>query len=327
MSGILDNKQRVLDAFLTQAGRAQMASGRLQVKYASFSDAEVYYEADAVSGSSDVTSRVTFEACNLPQDNITFEADDSGLLKPFKNGSEYDVINGQLVSWTTRTVVGSVLTGSTVTNYVTGTYAFSSVSDGLLTSSIDNFKNLRVLSTHDSIFDDSHLFNLSTNEISWTITDNAPLDVSMHALTVDVDTLDSLFDDPRCAHFKNFMKLPPLNNVQVSKNAYDKRLSDKHASLVNSLKFGIRSDLSDYKSVGYCKTIDIIDPMPRSNNFVCQLFEQHDNKLLKLDVIDYGNVTTNDPKHSTEHVFFAGKIFTDSHGSHTFVHMFTLVFD
>lgn len=327
MSGILDSKQRVIDAFLTQAGRAQMAAGKLQVKYASFSDAEVYYEADVVSGSSDVTTRITFEASNLPQDNVTFEADDSGLLRPFKNSTEYDIINGQLVSWSWQPVTSSVLTGSILTNYVEGASTFASVSDGFLTSSIDNFKNLRILSTHDSIFDDARLFTLSTNEITWAITDKAPLDIMKNAYTIDINNIDSLFNDVRCAHFKNFQELPPLNHTDQSLTDYTRQQLAKNASRSLDIKDGLVSDLKRYKQMGYARTIDIIDPHPRKNNFVCQMFEQHDNKLVKLDVIDYGIVTTSDSLHSTQHIFFVGKIFIDSYNSHTFVHMFTLVFD
>ena len=85
--------------------------------------------------------------------------------------------------------------------------------------------------------------------------------------------------------------------------------------------------LNDFKKIGFGREINIVDPHPRKNNFVCQMFEQHDNKLTKLDVIDYGVTVTSDTNHPTEHMFFVGKIFTDSYGAHTFVHMFTLVFD
>lgn len=326
MSGILDNKQRVIDAFLTQAGRAQMAAGKLQVKYASLSDAEAYYEADVVSGSSDVTSRLMLEASNLPQDNITFEADDSGLLRPFKNSTEYDILGGRIVTWSWHAVTSSVLTGSISIDYVEGT-SFSSISDGILTSSIDNFKNLRILSTHDSIFDDDKFFSLSTNEVRWSINDNSPLDVNMQAFTLDVNNIDSLFTDPRCVHFKNFQTLPPLNHTRTTLLKHTEYVKKANRERVDAIREGIINDLKRFKGSGYGKTVDIIDPHPRKNNLVCQMFEQHDNKLTKLDVIDYGVITTSDNLHPTQHVFFVGKIFVDSYNSHTFVHMFTLVFD
>ena len=247
MSGMLNSKQRVLDAFITQAGRAQMATGEFRVKYASFSDAEVFYQADIVSGSTDATSRVSFEACNLPQDNVTFEADGSGLLKPFKNSTQYDVINGQMVSWSWQPVTSSILTGSVQTNYVNGP-DFINASDGLLTSSIDNFNRLHVLSTNDSIFEDDAFFTLSTNSVHWNLTSAGPINVSTAMTTIDVNVIDSLFNDPRCAHFKNFQKLPPLNSKRIP---YDQHTSNVKTGLndyTRNVRSGLLQDLKAYKN-------------------------------------------------------------------------------
>ena len=80
MSGILDSKSRVMDAILTSEGRRQMAEGTFEVSYVTFSDADVAYIPDQDAGHVDPTSRIYFEACNLPQDQITFEANDEGKL-------------------------------------------------------------------------------------------------------------------------------------------------------------------------------------------------------------------------------------------------------
>ena len=53
MSGILNNKSRVIDAILTYEGRRQMADGNFVVKYATFSDSSVYYEKDVNEGHAD----------------------------------------------------------------------------------------------------------------------------------------------------------------------------------------------------------------------------------------------------------------------------------
>lgn len=84
MSGILDNKSRMIDAILTSEGRRQMAEGTFDVSYVSFTDADVSYEYDPVGGHVDPTNRIYFEACNLPQDQVTFEANDEGKLKPLR---------------------------------------------------------------------------------------------------------------------------------------------------------------------------------------------------------------------------------------------------
>ena len=67
--------------------------------------------------------------------------------------------------------------------------------------------------------------------------------------------------------------------------------------------------------------------------------------MTKLDVIDFGlfTLTNNELKDiseedfrraqdrgqsvATKHVFFVGKLYVDSQGSHTFINVFTLIFE
>lgn len=85
MSGILDSKSRIIDAILTVEGRRQMAEGTFEVSFATFSDLGVPYIPDSTNGHVDPTGKIYFEACNLPQDQITFEANDEGKLVPFRS--------------------------------------------------------------------------------------------------------------------------------------------------------------------------------------------------------------------------------------------------
>lgn len=84
MSGILDSKSRIIDAILTVEGRRQMSEGTFEVSYVTFSDYGVSYIPDKSSGHDDPTVKIYLEACNLPQDQITFEANDEGKLVPFR---------------------------------------------------------------------------------------------------------------------------------------------------------------------------------------------------------------------------------------------------
>jgi hypothetical protein len=114
MSGILDSKSRIIDAILTAEGRRQMAGGTFEVSYVTFSDAGVSYIPDLIDGHQDPTGKIYFEACNLPQDQITFEANDEGKLIPFRSQdikvknsggnipseiSEGSIVNGRLVAY------------------------------------------------------------------------------------------------------------------------------------------------------------------------------------------------------------------------------------
>jgi hypothetical protein len=85
MSGILNNKSRIIDAMLTSEGRRQMAESTFEISYVTFTDLGVGYIPDAVNGHDDPTNKIYFEACNLPQDQITFEANDEGKLVAFRS--------------------------------------------------------------------------------------------------------------------------------------------------------------------------------------------------------------------------------------------------
>ena len=113
MAGILDSKSRVLDVILTAEGRRQMAEGTFVVSYVTFTDREVAYQADSVDGHVDPTGRIYFEASCMPQDQVTFEANDDGKLKPFRDQS-----------YTIPSVQGNV----------SGAYSQALLKDGILTA-------------------------------------------------------------------------------------------------------------------------------------------------------------------------------------------------
>ena len=83
--GILDSKSRIIDAILTSEGRRQMAENTFEISYVTFTDSGVAYIPDSANGHVDPTDKIYFEACNLPQDQITFEANDEGNLMPLRN--------------------------------------------------------------------------------------------------------------------------------------------------------------------------------------------------------------------------------------------------
>jgi hypothetical protein len=78
--------------------------------------------------------------------------------------------------------------------------------------------------------------------------------------------------------------------------------------------------------LGYSTTIRF-DPTSTDNNLVGQFFEISNDKLKKLDIVDYGRLMTGDPSSPVAHVFFVGKTIVDEKGTDTFLHLFTLVFE
>lgn len=339
MSGILDTKSRVIDAIVTLEGRRQIASGKLKIEYVSFTDSGTFYESDVVSGSTDASQRISFEACSMPQDKIVFEADDSGRLKPMRDNDHGTTFlrAGKIVSHSFVRTTAQKISGSYDVFTTQRGNAFSSELDNILSSSVDNLQKLYVIGTRDTMFDEEG-FSVSPSELEFVITDNRPIsDARKH--TQNVNNMESLFNDPRMSNVKNFKYLPPINKTHGVKNK-TKLSATRDRRLGHYLPWGgvswwhdlrssyrtLRRELQQFERTGYCKTV-ILSPTSRENNVMCQLFEVRHDVLSKLDVIDYGTFATGNHAAPTARVFFAGHVVTDDNGTHTFVHLFTLVFE
>lgn len=311
MSGILDNKRRMLDTVLTREGRRQLAQGALRLEFATFTDAETFYEADAASGSSDASTRIFFEAADLPQDQIAFEADDAGRLVPYR-GSPLGVIDGKVLSGSSDAFL-EIVTGS----------AFSSLAGELLGSSIDSFTKLYAIRTDDVFFDEEREFETNTDSLSFVINENVPFG-KREVKRASVDKIESLFQDKRLSHIPNFRYLPPVNKP-VAQGLSTTPLGDYPVigQRITPLSY---DELKDSLSRKEQQTIEFARTTLRSN-VVCQIFEMRQDQLLKLDVIDFGEVSTTDTDFPDKRIFFVGKVFVDSFGAQTFVNLFTLIFE
>ena len=349
MSGILDNKSRVIDAILTTEGKRQMAAGGFVVKFVTYSDSNVFYQKDAETSHEDPTNKIYLECFNLPHDQIIFESDDAGKLVPFNQHSFISptITPGALtssLSWTNFSK-GKLKenTKSYGINFVTqGTYnekpikndAFASQIEDILASSFDNFKKIKLIGSKDRVFEDQE-FALSNNEIAFTILpDNKTVQMQNPS---NVNSIDALFNDEKLRNIDNFLYLPPIK--KISNSGLDKTdiPSLEAAGLflgaypawgpINKLTLAdIKDELSKYESAA--KTI-YFDPTSRDNELIAQMFEITPDSVSKLDVIDYGKVNnnSNSPFADSHHVFFIGKILIDDAGSTNFIHIFTLVFE
>lgn len=317
MSGILDNKRRVLDVFITQEGRRQLALGNFKIESFTFSDSGVRYAPDSVSGSFDATSTVYFEASELPQHAITFESDDDGNLNPFKNGEGLSVVNGQLLSYSDES-----------STFVTGVDLVS-LGTTFLQQTVENFRKLHPLSTRDDLFDVNG-FGVGGSNVQFVISNDRPIRKEFYETNLTVE--ESLFNDQRFANATNFRYLPPINRTDDSIDKTNPE-STKNFHLGSYPKLGqtervtqfsdLAVELSLVESLGYMRTLKF-DPTSKQNNLLVQAFERTHERLGKLEIVDFGRF-----KHgSTDvHVFFVGKLLTDDNDTHTFAHMFTLVFE
>lgn len=335
MSGILDTKTRILDSIVTLEGRKQISSGRLKIEYVSFSDSATFYKADIVSGSADATKRIFFEACHLPQDEITFEADDSGKLHSFKNDSALQLHAGQLISFSFVPQVSSVITGSSDNITTLRGTEFASQIEGILTSSIDNFKKLQLIGTRDKIFDEE-AFAIGNANIEFVIHNERPV-ADPNQWVANINHLESLFSDPRLSRLPNFYYLPPVNKVTDA--SIDKRDSRNLSSqqLGNFPPWGkthvepltydqIKTELNTYEKQGYMKTVSF-EPTSRNNRIVAQFFETSHDSVTKLDVIDFGLLQNSNSRQPVSQLFFVGKVIVDDNDTHTFIHLFTMLFE
>lgn len=326
--GLLDSKTRILDTQVTLEGRRQISSGRFKIDWISLTDTATFYEKDLASGSSDATSRIYLETCHLPQDQVTFESDDSGRLMPFRNDKGLVIQSGKIFSSSVN------ITGSFANDYeLIENDQFSSLASSLMASSLDNFKKIRMIGTIDPIFDDDE-FGAGPTEIEFVITDDNPID-DVQSQTANINHLESFFQDRRMMHLDNFMYLPPVQRTN------DSEIDLTNPDQVRSLRIGeyatlgptSKSDYSEFEDqfvtadrTGFSRTIRF-DPTSRNNRIAVQFFEVRKNDILKLEAIDFGKHTTQDQDHPIKQVYFLGKVMVDDNGNYTFIHLFTLVFD
>lgn len=350
MSGILDSKTRILDSIVTLEGRRQLANGGINIRYVTFTDTATYYSADIVSGSADATVRLYLEACHLPQDQITLKSDNLGRITPF-NGSlnlGVGIKSGQLLKFSFNppdpsTLITGSIKPAAATTTLTGSSLFSSV-EGLLTSSIDNFKNQHTIGSIDSIFDDDE-FAIGNKQLEFIITDNRPIESADYS--ANINYLDDVYNDPRFCNLTNFKYMPPVNKIDESGIDKTDRQAIKKYNLGNYKPWGstkkfnhlqVLSEHSAYAKMGYVRTINF-DPTSRANNLFIQAFEVTNDTMFKMDIIDFGSWYTspvdaslyfsNEPNQigTTVKILFVGKlVLKPETNTHSFIHLFTLVF-
>ncbi len=317
----LDPKERFVDIQLTAEGKKQLSQGKLRIEYASFSDANVFYskldQFDSGSFTDLNTKRVMFEARSRPQDTIIYEYDDSGLLKinpllGLPNSSElFRVRAGQIF-----TTVGAVspISSALVQNY----------SGQILSRSLQNFKDLRILKS-PSFEDEDEQFKLSTNELSFIITREAPINVQTGVFENDINQVESVFSDKRLNNLPNFRFLPPIN----------KKKGNAIIPLGNYASYGqinpmtsddLSNELQTLQNIGMKQTVEFSDTST-ANTLLGQILEVNGGILRKLDIVDYGEELIEGTSSLTRHIYFVGKLYTDNNNTSTFINLFTLVFE
>ena len=300
MAGILNNKQRIMDAIFTVEGRRQMANGTIRLSFASFTDEGLFYDSDDGVHIREIMDPgfLTFEAVSLPKDVIVPEVDDTGAFS-ITNSDNSKIVNGR-----------QIISGSS--GFQTGSINVFSGSSSTMETAIQHFDWNQIIGTVDSLNDEIKSFECHKNTVNLT-TKNLP------ELRTHVSNLRPLLFDSHLAHMKNLKYLPPQfeeNNTMKPLGNYPKITSEDHSTFdtfaVTELLPSISKD-----TVRFVKTSE-------ANNLIGQCFEIGEYGIKKLIMIDYGEYI--EAGEVLGRIFYLGKIARDSSGTPRFIRTFTLVF-
>ncbi len=317
MAGILNNKERIMDFTITDEGKRQAGQGQMRIKFATFTDYHTFYD---VSGSnefpnlaSDASSRVFFETYNRYQDVIVPEIEAGMSMRPFKT-KDLEVAGGALAA-------GSAFTG--ITNHPEIVSDVPEKIVDLLDGITQNFAEQRIITSIDE-------FSKFQDLILAPLTGTFNLTPSTDFFRADNETgqamlesIPSIFQDRRFAHFPNFMFLPPENLPLPGESS--------GFVLGNYPAFGESQIMSedeineslaekDFTEISFVET-------SRRNNIAIQFFEASPGNIDKLSVVDFGEFEDEDPLSPGRRVLFVGKMLRDGNASETFCNIFTVVID
>jgi len=350
--GLLSPKTRLLDTIITDEGRKQLGTGRFIPAFYSFSDAgAVYSPLDTyVTGTvpdSSVATLVTFEAFPLPQDQVSFEADDSGGLRVFGNNNYFTSSQG-----TVRVISGQLIKGweNGTPEILSSSATFASVASTVLGDNTNNFRKLMILKSPDLLYTNRDEFKINNDEISFRITDNTTL--AGGVTTGNLEATENLYFDRRLSHIDNFSLLPPVNKSQQPIGNYAGAINGNRRILTfqdlkNEFQNIVVANGTTTQRTEQQRSTVIFSETTITNRIVGQMFEMANGKVTKLDVVDFGVflVSKNSPllplfpdaiptplnpdlvtATTRVHVYFVGKVITDATGNDKFINMFSLVF-
>jgi hypothetical protein len=217
---------------------------------------------------------------------------------------------------------------------------FGSQITSVLTSSFDNFLELRTLSTQDPLTEEDELV-LSKTNIVFDLEKIPYRQLSTAQLAPYVDEIDSVFTDDKMSHLENFMYLPPI--VKVSDTVVPDKsnfLQTLPYQLGNYPSWGDNERMLPYSKfltylASYSGVTESVEFLSTSNknNILCQVFEVANGTVKKLDIVEFHNpdttnyrITNKSTYGTDDKIFFVGKTFLDSRGTACYVNMFTLVF-
>ena len=300
MAGILNSKQRIMDVIITNNGRRQIADNAFNIRFASFSDHGVFYSDDGTGVGDAAEDRIMFEAHVSNTDIIIPEIND-------KNGISIDTSAGSKITNSKFFTSGSTqLNTSTIK---TGSINIFSSSAEIIKTAIDNFDRLQIIGT-DNGFAEEKYFKITKSKAEFDEPNQ-----KVRSLTL----LPPTFADKSLANQINFRYMPPVcevdNNI-TSLGMYPKLQKEPIRNfdyLLENLYDGSQYDSFDIDSTN-------------STDLLCQVFENTENEILKLAIVDYGSYYDNDGNFKG-HIYHLGKTYRDKNNVLKFVKLFCILFE
>ena len=321
MSGILNDKERIMDVLITENGRRQISDGTFKIEFASFSDHGVFYRDDGTGVADDAGSRLMFEAYSSATDVVIPEINALGKIS-MDISSGKRIVNGKIVS-----------TGSEMreASFRSGSQDMFSGSQEIIQDAIDSFDRLQIIGTKNNWAIEEY-FSVDKTSAIFTRPNDGSSTPQKLVKNVDHD-LKPIFTDPSVSSLPAFKYLPPCydgGDFKVPLAPYRKLNEDlqySYEKVINDLNSEKCAPYGSHERTGPPQketfTLDSDDPYL---NILAQVFEVNDDSVNKLAVIDYGTYKSEDGA-DLGSIYHVGKIFRDSNNVPKFVKIMTLVFE
>ena len=295
MSGVLDNKKRVLDVILTELGRDQMNRGEFEVSFVTFSDKGTQYVDDGTGVASSILDNMYFETYSSPSDEIIPEIDNEGDFVLTKKISPTLTVNNGILYELDET-------GYQPVDAFKNIKSFTDITTG-------RWSGLQILRTESSLAD----FDTDRNGFTLEIPDKRS--------PANVDNLKPILVDPRFAGNVNTLYLPPVsesNGTLGPMRAYNRFGPENTVDNVLEKEIKLKAWAKNRIQLGTDATYD-------SYNIVAQAYMKRDSAVRKYLVVDGGEYLDDQGIPSIQ-IYHLGFIYKDENGTSKFSRGFSIVF-
>ena len=220
---------------------------------------------------------------------------------------------------------GNIYTSGSTVGVMSGS-VISEGADSLLSSSAEFFAAQHIIGTRD-VFDRTvtKQFTLSTQEVSFQLTDTVPYDIMSDTVVVSIDDVEPLLFDTRFSELATFKFMPPTfkETAMVAEDEDNLLATYTDINEASIEKFG---DIETYLEGKEYEDVEF-EVTSRENNLLGQMIEISDAGVQRVKAVDFGEFANTGSDSGVSRVIFLGKPGRDNLGQLTFVNLFTLVYE